>query len=363
MSYRIFMIGFSANKGGVESYISNITNSLTSDFEVILSLPEMVIDGKRWVRPFNRHNYFAYRAFWRRFYSENHFDVVYFNTCDIVSIDALKFAAAAGVPVRIIHSHNTGVQQAIGVSQSLFHRWSERQSRKHLDKYATHLLACSESAGNWMFDGRPYKVIKNGITLSRYAYNDERKIKVSASQQHGEGLKIGAIGRLSPQKNVFYTLDIFEEILKQDATAHCYYIGDGEQRAELEQQISVRRLSERVTLVGAVPNVNEWVSYLDCLVMPSFFEGLPFVLVEAQAAGLHALVSDTVSQESNITGIVEFMSLQQSPEVWAQRLLEIACNGHTDVSEKLSAAGFSVEQSASVIMALIKNALKYGPNK
>lgn len=357
MLYRIFMIGFSANKGGVESYIKNIMSSLTSDFEVILSLPEMEIDGKRWVRPVSRHNYFAYRAFWRRFYRENHFDVLYFNTCDIVSIDALKFATEAGVPVRIIHSHSSGVQQAIGSKLSLFHRWSEHQSRKNLHRYATHLLACSESAGDWMFDGRPYQIIKNGITLSKYAFSKERKQSVSASQQHGGGLKIGAIGRLSPPKNIFYTLNIFEQILKQDATAHCYYIGDGEQRSELEQCIKERSLQDRITLAGAVTNVNEWVSYLDCLVMPSLFEGLPFVLVEAQAAGLHALVSDTVSQESNITGIVEFKSLQDTPAQWAQRAIEIAKTGHTDVSDKLSAAGFSVELSAQVIMNLIKTAL------
>lgn len=357
MGYRIFMIGFSANKGGVESFISNICSSLSSNYEVVLDMPTMEIDGKKWVRPANRHNFIKYRAFWRRFYRENHFDVVYFNTCDVVSIDALKFAKEGGVPVRIIHSHCTGNQEDIGGKQSLFHRWSERQSRKNLHKYATHLRACSESAGDWMFDGRPYQVIKNGIRISKYSFDSVRREHVAKLMNDGRGLKIGAIGRLSPQKNPFFTLDVFEQIIRLNDSAHCYYVGDGEYRSELEARIAEKGLREKVTLVGAVDNVNEWVSYLDCLVMPSLFEGLPFVLVEAQAAGLHALVSDTVSVESNITGLVDFMSLDKSIEEWAQRAIEIAEGGHTDVSKCLVEAGYSVERSAQVIMDLISNSL------
>ena len=130
------MIGYSANKGGVEAYISNLNENIDHrEFEVIYQLPEMIIDGKKWVAPPNRHNYIKYRLFWKRFFRVNHFDALYLNTCDIVSIDPIKFAKHAGIPVRIIHSHSIGTQQGIDREMSLFHRISERRSRQNHAEY------------------------------------------------------------------------------------------------------------------------------------------------------------------------------------------------------------------------------------
>ena len=87
------MVGYSTDKGGVEAYIVNLCSQLPKEkYEVIYDWPTMKIDGKTWIRPKNRHNYLAYRNFWKQFFRENHFDVLYYNTCDIVSIDLLKFA-------------------------------------------------------------------------------------------------------------------------------------------------------------------------------------------------------------------------------------------------------------------------------
>ena len=169
---RIFMSGYSGNRGGVETYIDQLVKALPEE-EIILSLPEMSIDGKSWHRPPNRHRYLRYRAFWSRFFRENRFDAVYYNTCDIVSLDMLRFAKRAGVPVRIIHSHNTGNQQDIGKSRSLFHLLSERINKRALGRYATCLLACSEEAGRWMFGNRPFTVIRNGIDTERFRYREE----------------------------------------------------------------------------------------------------------------------------------------------------------------------------------------------
>ena len=95
---RFFMVGMSTDKGGVEAFISNLCDNLPEKFEVIYCLPHMELDGKIWNCPPNRHNYIRYWKFWTRFFKENHFDVLYYNTCDIVSIDMLRFAKAAGVP-------------------------------------------------------------------------------------------------------------------------------------------------------------------------------------------------------------------------------------------------------------------------
>ena len=355
---KIFMIGFSNNKGGVESYITNLCANLASnEFEVIYSMPTMVIADKKWVAPINRHNVFKYILFWKKFYKENHFDVVYLNTCDIVSIDQLKFAKAAGVTVRIIHSHNTGNQQAIQRKMSLFHQMSERQSRKTLDQYATELFACSKVAGDWMFDGRKYHIIKNGIELKKYLFDYEKRRKIRDEFGYEEEKLVGIIGRLDPQKNPLFSVEILKAVLqKKDFKA--VFIGNGEQRLSVEIEVKNAGLENKIQLVGAVDNVNEWLSAIDCLLMPSLFEGLPFVLVEAQAAGLPCIVSSAVSEEANLTGLVDFVDLNEKTEVWADKILKASQRERVDTTQELIDKGYSITETAKNVSNIIEKALR-----
>lgn len=354
---RIFMIGYSTDKGGVESYIKNLCSQLENDFDIILHWPIMEIDGKRWVKPRNRHNPIKYHSFWRRFFKENHFDVVYFNTCDIVSIDLLKFAANSGVPVRIIHSHCTANQNPGTGLRRIVHNIQETKSRKNLSKYATDLLACSKSAGDWMFDEKDYTLISNGIDIDKYVFSLEKfnnKSSLFNSQNHKT---IACLGRLDNQKNPFFSLEIFKAACEITSKLQCLFIGDGEHRRALESKTRDYGLQDKIHFTGGVDNVNEWLSCVDALLMPSLFEGLPFALVEAQAAGIHSLVSDTVSAEANITGLVEYMSLTCSAEEWAQRLLELAQLPREDKREALVKAGFSIAESAKTVKETILNRL------
>lgn len=354
---RIFMIGYSSDKGGVESYIKNLSTYLQNDYEIIFHWPVIEIDGKKWTLPRNRHNIFKYRRFWKIFFKENRFDAIYFNTCDIVSIDILKFAKKAGIPVRIIHSHNTGNQFPRKGLWGVIHNIMEKQSRSDLNLFATDLLACSKSAGDWMFDGRQYTIITNGIDISKYVFSETKKAKIVATLSNHSKTTIACLGRIEGAKNPFFSLDIFREVCKINNTAQCLFIGDGADRLEIENQVKNYGLTDRILFTGPVDNVNEWLSYVDCILMPSLFEGLPFALVEAQAAGIHSLVSDTVSTESNISGLVEYKSLDDSAENWATRVLELAQMPRTDVTQKLEEAGFSIILTAETVKSIIESRL------
>lgn len=354
---RIFMIGYSTDKGGVESYIKNICDKLKDDYDIVYHWPVMEIGGKKWVLPRNRHNIFKYRQFWKHFFAENCFDVVYFNTCDIISIDILRFAKRAGIPVRIIHSHNTGNQFPRKGLWGFLHSIMEKQSRKSLDKFATDLLACSKSAGDWMFDGREYTVIRNGINIADYVYSDAKRTMIIAALEKSSKPVIACLGRIEGAKNPFFSLEVFREICKADNDAQCLFIGDGVDRKEVEKQVRDSGLTDRILFTGPVDNVNEWLSYVNCILMPSIFEGLPFALVEAQAAGIHSLVSDTVSRESNITGLVEYKSLAEPAHSWATRALELARVPRTDVTNKLEDAGFSISHAAETVKTIIESRL------
>ena len=350
---RFFMVGMSADKGGVEAFISNLCDNLPEKFEVIYCLPHMEFDGKILDCPPNRHNYIRYWKFWTRFFKENHFDALYYNTCDIVSIDMLRFAKAAGVPVRIIHAHSTSNQTKL----TIFHQLTERLNRRELHHFATHLFACSKAAGDWMFGNREFKVIKNGISLKKYSFSEISRTCCRAVAGC-EGALIGCVGRLSPEKNPLFSFEVARQLCLLDSSVHVVFIGDGELRTQVADAIEKAHLTERVHLLGARDDVNQWYSAFDCLMMPSLFEGLPFVLVEAQAAGLPCVVSTEVSLDANITGLVEYVPLRESAQEWAQIILRACQKPRCDVSQKLIEAGYSIEDTAKEVTAIIESAFE-----
>jgi len=351
---RIFMVGYSGNKGGVETYIDQLIKTLP-EYEFILSLPEMTIDGKTWHRPPNRHHYVSYRLFWRRFFSENRFDALYYNACDIVSIDMLRFAKHAGVPVRIIHSHNTGNQQDIGKSRSLFHLLSERINRRTLDRYATRLLACSEEAGKWMFGNQPFTVIRNGIDAERFRYREEAGKAIRERYGLGEGPLVGIIGRLSAQKNPDYALQVLEALFRLEPDTRAVFAGDGDLRGETIEEARKAGIQDRILFPGAVENVAEWMAAMDVLLMPSLFEGLPFVLIEAQASGLPCVVSTAVTREADLTGLVHYVDLENSPEEWARELTACAKQERGDYTAQIVSAGYSIQHTAAQVKDMIES--------
>ena len=352
---RIFIVGFSDNKGGVETYISNLNDSLDhTKFEVIYSLPEMTIDGRVWIAPKNRHNYFAYKRFWHKFFKCNKFDVIYYNTCDIVSVDMLKFAKAAKIPTRIIHSHSTNLQQKL----RLIHKFTEKFNRKHIKNYATHLFACSKEAGEWMFGDKHFTVLKNGIDISKYKYSDVKREKCRGYLNAKKQKIIGCVGRLDTEKNPLVALKFMKAVKAIDKNTAFVFIGDGILRDELCAEVKKHRLENCVHFLGNRNDVNEWYSAFDCLLMPSLFEGFPFVLVEAQAAGLPCVVSSAVSEETNLTGLVEFVGLGDSVETWVSKILNACEKGRKDTAKELIDAGYSIENTANYVSDIIENSLK-----
>lgn len=349
---RIFMVGYSENRGGVETYIDQLTAALPQ-YEFVYSLPRMEIDGKVWHRPPNRHRYLRYRLFWRKFFTENRFDALYYNTCDVVSIDMLRFAKAAGIPIRIIHAHSSGIQQAIEHKLSLFHRLTERRNRKLLDRYATHLFACSRAAGDWMFDGRPYTVVKNGIQISKYAFREDKRKSIRQSLGLEDEVLVGVVGRLSAQKNPFFAVSVLRSLMREMPSAKAVFLGDGDLRKQVENAVREAGIQSNVYFMGNVSNVNEWLSAMDVLLMPSLFEGLPFALVEAQANGLPCVVSNTVTQEADFTGLVHYVDLSFPADTWANTILQYAGKRSQDAARLLAESGYDIAATAKTIQNVI----------
>ena len=209
-----------------------------------------------------------------------------------------------------------------------------------------------------MFGNRRFTVIKNGISLKKYAFSVASRMSCRAEIKSNAATIIGCVGRLDPQKNPLFAVEIARQLCLLDSSVHVAFIGDGELRTQVADAIENAHLTERVHLLGARDDVNQWYSAFDCLMMPSLFEGLPFVLVEAQAAGLSCVVSTEVSLDANITGLVEYVPLSESAREWAQIILHAGQKPRHDVSQKLIESGYSIEDTVKDVTAIIESAFE-----
>lgn len=245
-------------------------------------------------------------------------------------IHALK---NAGVPMRIAHSHNSTCN----------HKIIHKLLKNKLNKEMTCGMACSELAGEWLFN-REYIVMNNGIDIDIFLFNEEVKKKYRTKLNIEKKYVIGHIGHFSYQKNHEYLINVFAEVLKEIPNAVLMLIGDGKLRGEIEKQIYKLGISKNVLLLGNRSDISELMQSMDILVFPSRFEGLPVVLVEAQAAGLKVIASDNVTEECKITDKIEFLSLNNKNK-WVEK---IVCNNkkyeRKDVEKIIKESTFNIKR-------------------
>lgn len=282
-----------------------------------------------------------------KFFKTHDYKIVYADTENALRAPHLLMARLAGVPVRVLHSHNTQLQTRSRASRII------ARALRHLFRFSvTDYFACSEPAAEWLFPPQVYRrkaytMLKNGVDMRRFAFNPENRAEIRGRYGVGEGeLLLGHVGRFMPQKNHARLVEIFAELKKLRPDARLMLIGEGPLRAQVEALAREKGVLEGVIFVGAVQDVAPYLHAMDVFTLPSLFEGLPVTGVEAQAAGLRCVFSDTITRELQISDLVEFMSLNTEPVAWAKRICALGNAGHADVSAQIRAAGFDIDQTA-----------------
>lgn len=145
-------------------------------------------------------------------------------------------------------------------------------------------------------------------------------------------LVVGTVGRVAEEKNPLFAIDVFECFLKDHPNAEYWWIGEGPLSDQVKSHIKAKKLADHVKLLGSRSNTVEYYQSMDVFFLPSIFEGLGIVGIEAQAMGLPCVVSDTVPDEMAYTDLVDFVGLKESPQVWAD-YLDAACHRKQNRSE------------------------------
>lgn len=297
--------------------------------------------GHIYVLPkFKVYNYFAYRKAVKAFFaSHREFRVVQGHMTSTAAI-YLPIAKRAGVPVAVAHARNAGVVKGLkGLATRFF--------RRGLAKKADYCFACSQLAGQDVFGeaamkaGR-VKVIYNAVDVSRFTYDES--VRREAREQFGLSgkLVLGHVGRFQYQKNHPYLLEVFAAVREKREDAVLLLLGDGQDRTAMEEKCRQLGIDGSVRFMGNRRDTERFYQAMDFFLLPSFFEGLPGVLVEAQAAGLCCLVSDTVTREAKATELVTYLSIEEPPARWAEELLKRADYVRRDTAQELRGAGFDV---------------------
>ncbi|WP_243386622.1 glycosyltransferase [Bifidobacterium primatium] len=263
----------------------------------------------------------------------------------------LREAAKLGVPVRIAHAHNRPVGFDL---KSIFREYF----RFRLPKYVTHMFACGEEAGDWLFGKKNRgRVIqqRNAIDTALYRYDPAVAAEVRAEVGTAEGtFVLGHVGRFFPQKNHEFLIDIFAEVHRQRPSSELWLVGGGELNDELKNRIRAKvdglGLHDAVRFLGVREDVNRLMQGMDAFVLPSLFEGLPVTMIEAQSAGLPCTISDRVPAQCDVTGNVQIVPLDAEPDEWAKRILAQAdapkIADRAQGPELVTKAGFDITANA-----------------
>lgn len=251
---------------------------------------------------------------------EGPFDVVHSHPLFISGL-IMKAAYKEKIPIRIAHSHS-----ARSNLRTTFAKYAYNTiMRYHLKKYSNFYLACSSTAGRYLFGEYFFEkmgqVIVNGVDLDRYSFDINVRKKVRDQLNLEKKLVIGHVGRLSDVKNQIFVLKIFKRIKLKQLESKLLFIGDGPDKNKLIKLTKEYQLQDDVFFLGSRNNVNELLQGMDVLLFPSKFEGLGIVILEAQATGLRCVISDIIPDEINVTPLITRISLNQNPDEWAEEVL------------------------------------------
>lgn len=287
----------------------------------------------------------------REFLNEHSYDIIHIHSGSI-SVLAIMAAEAdrAGVEKVIVHSHVDGEKDSI--KHRMLRYIASLSMSRHVDTYC----ACSKIAAKWKFEPKYAEktiIVKNGIDICRFAYNEGKRKRMRRSLRIDEGdYVIGHVGRFARQKNQAFLLKVFEKIIKDGNTAKLLFVGEGDDRKGLEKLAAQSGLERNVIFTGSVPNVEDYLQAMDVFVFPSLFEGLGIVAMEAQAAGLPVVASDHVPRDIAVTPHVCFLSLNADIMEWKSKVLGFRSMSRADGSKMIGVAGYDIEQTARTIRNL-----------
>ena len=296
-------------------------------------------------------NYPKYFKWMKQFFKEHpEYEIVH-SHIDVMSYLPLLAAKKNNVPIRIAHSHTTSIDKDF--KYLLKHYFKSR-----IKKVATNNLACGEKAGHFLFKNSNFDIIPNAVDAEKFYFNNDIRQKKRKNLGLENKFVIGHVGRFCYPKNHKFLVDVFNEIAKTDENAILLLIGVGENYDKIKNYVSELKLNNKVIFLGNRADTNELYQVMDVFVLPSLFEGIPLVGVEAQFADLPCIFSDTVSTEVQFNDNVQYVNLKESLEKWAEIILSKKDNNRNSNKEQIKNSKYDIKVAHKILEDYYNNEFK-----
>lgn len=367
---RVLHVLGTTNLGGAESRVMELYRSMDrskvqfdflihTDKEGHYSEEIRSLGGRIYSVPrFKVTNYIQYSKALKEFFAgHNEFAAIHGHMTSTASI-YLPIAKKAGIPITIAHARSAGVDQGIKGKVTKIIRWP-------LKYRADHCFTCSMEAGvavygaNWVKKGKVWTV-PNAIDAERFKFSESVRNEVREELGIPDKFVIGHVGRFGFMKNHLYLVEIFAELCKKRDDMAMVLIGQGETQEAVHEKLRClgkelfndeNKLESKVLFLGNHSDVERYYQAFDYFVFPSTFEGLPGSVAEAQAAGLHCLVSDKVTREVALTDLVKYRNIDEPAKNWADEILADSKEAliRKDMREQIGEKGFDVRKQAALM--------------
>ena len=283
------------------------------------------------------------------FFKDHSYDVVHIHSGSISILGLFSYYAKKnGIKKVIVHSHCS--VERISIKNKILRTIFSTLMKNNVDAY----FACSKLAAEAKFTdsivNNSVRIIKNGVNVDKFCYDGIKRDLIRSEIGYKQNdFVVGHVGRFSYQKNQDFLIDVFHNLRELMPNAKLLLIGNGELKETIIEKINKLGLEKDVRFTGNVDNVNDYMQALDCFVLPSRYEGLPIVGVEAQAAGLPCFFSKNITDELNVTKLANFVSLDDGSEKWAKYIADFKYGRRELMIENITSCGFNVKTQAEEI--------------
>lgn len=333
---RILVVGISGIFGGVEKAVLGIVNRCQDVVFDFLCFGDETPNRKEMLKgrcvyyiPARKGNVFKSNKIQKEFWATHgeNYDVIWINTGSASNITIHKYAKKYSRGKIITHSHSSRIEHTNPIIRKL-HYIKHYLNQNKLNKLTDISVACSDKAAIHLFGkNRKYFLLNNAIDIELYKYNPNIRKQIRSSYGIKENeFTLLMMGRLEEVKNPEFGLRVFNCLVNSGKKAKFMFVGEGSLRDKLEQLCIQLHIDNSVIFTGFQRNVIDYLSSADCLLLPSFFEGFPVVLIEAQANGLPCLVSNNVTKEAKLTELVEYIGITENEkQEWVNRISGMTC--------------------------------------
>lgn len=301
------------------------------------------------------YNYSHYKKEIKKFFEQHHdYDIVHGHICSCINIYS-SIAKKYGIKT-IAHSHSSN----FGISLATIFTKVVSFHTKFIDDY---FIGCSKKAGldrygSKIVESNRFDVLCNGIDVTKYRFDEMKRNELRAKLGIEDKLVLGHVGRFTYAKNHEFLIQVFNELQKVRPDSVLLLFGRGELEEEVKEKIQSLNIQDKVRFMGVVPNVYDYLNALDVFVFPSRFEGLPIVLIEAQASGLCCVINDSLTSEIDITPNIHRLSLNESKSKWVHKILEVDNNNRLKGYELVKNSPFNIDKEVQHLQEIYDNLMK-----